>query len=108
MCIRDRAKLLAKENIFVRHSIHEQTASFDIKNRILTLPIFSNRMSPDVKDMMIGHEVGHALWTLLEEWEAALETVKVDKSILNIVEDARIEKRVKRTYPGITLSLIHI
>ena len=100
------AKLLAKENIFVRHSIHEQTASFDIKNRILTLPIFSNRMSPDVKDMMIGHEVGHALWTLLEEWEAALETVKVDKSILNIVEDARIEKRVKRTYPGITKSFV--
>ena len=100
------AKLLAKENIFVRHSIHEQTASFDIKNRILTLPIFSNRMSPDVKDMMIGHEVGHALWTLLEEWEAALTETKVDKSILNIVEDARIEKRVKRTYPGITKSFV--
>ena len=102
------AKLLAKENIFVRHSIHAQTASFDIKNRVLTLPVFSSKMSPDVKDMMIGHEVGHALWTLLEEWEAAvaLDGLNINKSILNIVEDARIEKRVKRTYPGITKSFV--
>ena len=34
------AKLLAKENIFIRHSIHAATASFDIKNRVLTLPVF--------------------------------------------------------------------
>ena len=102
------AKLLAKENIFVRHSIHAQTASFDIKNRVLTLPVFSSKMSPDVKDMMIGHEVGHALWTLLAEWEAAvaLDGLNINKSILNIVEDARIEKRVKRTYPVITKSFV--
>ena len=47
------AKLLAKENIFVRHSIHAATASFDIKNRVLTLPVFKDGMSVDVKDMMV-------------------------------------------------------
>ena len=102
------AKLLAKENIFVRHSIHAATASFDIKNRVLTLPVFKDGMSIDIKDMMVGHEVGHALWTLLEDWEAAvaLDGVNVNQQILNIVEDARIEKRVKRTYPGITKSFV--
>ena len=102
------AKLLAKENIFVRHSIHAQTASFDIKNRILTLPVFKDGMSITIKDLMVGHEVGHALWTLLLEWEAAvaIDGENINQSILNIVEDARIEKRVKRTYPGITKSFV--
>ena len=99
------AKLLAKENIFVRHDVNAPTASFDIKNRVLSLPVLVD-MSTDIYDLMVGHEVGHALWTLLEDWEAAISVEEVNKQILNIVEDARIEKRVKRMYPGITKSFI--
>ena len=34
------ARLLATENITVQHN-NVQTASFDVKNRVLTLPIFN-------------------------------------------------------------------
>ena len=89
------AKLLATENITVRRSVRAETASFDLKNRVLTLPVLI-LTSDDIVDMMTGHEVGHALWTLMEEWFKAIEEEKIHKQILNIVEDARIEKRIKR------------
>jgi hypothetical protein len=65
-------------------------------------------MSITIKDLMVGHEVGHALWTLLSEWDEAISVdgEDVNEQILNIVEDARIEKRIKRTYPGITKSFV--
>ena len=99
------AKLLATENITIRRSVKAETASFDLKNRVLTLPILKVT-SADIMDMMTGHEVGHALWTLMEEWFKAIEEEKIHKQILNIVEDARIEKKIKRKYPGIVKSFI--
>jgi len=94
------AKLLATENILVRHNASAKTASFDIKSRILTLPIFK-KMSKPLTDMMVGHEVGHAIWTPGEEWESAITVDKVNQNILNIVEDPRIERKVQRKYPGL-------
>jgi hypothetical protein len=95
------AKLLATENIFVRHDASAKTASFDIKSRILTLPIFK-KMSKSLTDMMVGHEVGHAIWTPADEWEAVCTGEdKVNKNILNIVEDPRIETKIQRKYPGL-------
>ena len=52
------AKLLATENLVVEHKSVE-TASFDVKNRVLTLPVWN--VSDVVYDMLVGHEVGHAL-----------------------------------------------
>ena len=46
------AKLLAKENIFVRHDVNAPTASFDIKNRVLSLPVLVD-MSTDIYDLMV-------------------------------------------------------
>ena len=73
MNIKDRlAKLLATENITVRHSASASTASFDVKDRVLTLPVWKNLSkgekisedsATDVYDLMVGHEVGHALYT---------------------------------------------
>ena len=100
------AKLLATENITIRRSVKAETASFDLVNRVLTLPILKVT-SGDIMDMMTGHEVAHALWTLLSEWEKAIEVEKIHKQILNIVEDARIEKKIKRKYPGIVKSFIN-
>ena len=100
------AKLLATENITVRKSALAQTASFDLKGRVLTLPILVTSKSKDVADMMTGHEVAHALWTLEADWVQAIQEEKIHKQILNVVEDARIERKIKRKYPG--LSLIHI
>ena len=93
------AKLLAMEDIHVRHSSAAQTASFDVKNRVLTLPAWAN-LEDFIVDMMTGHEVGHALWTPFDGWKSALEQ-DIHKGILNIVEDARIEKKIKRKFNGL-------
>ena len=106
------AKLLATEDITMQRSATEKTASFDIKNRVLYLPIWTG-ISNDLEDMLVVHEVGHALDTPLEAWKNAVKDVatkvygKVNpnnersvKSFLNIIEDARIDKRQKRRYPG--------
>ena len=58
------AKLLATENISVQHK-KVDTAYFDVKNRILCLPIWKEEMPDDVYDLLVGHEVGHALFCLL-------------------------------------------
>ena len=50
------AKLLASENITVEHGNY-QTASFDVKNRVIRLPIFKY-MSGPIYDLMVLHEVG--------------------------------------------------
>ena len=56
------AKLLATENLTVQHSGSAQTASFNVKDRILTLPVFQEA-SQEVMTMLAAHEVGHALQT---------------------------------------------
>ena len=99
------AKLLSTENITVRVDVNAKTASFDVKARILTIPKWSLE-NEDVTDMMTGHEVGHALWTGFQDWESALTKEGLHKGILNVVEDARIEKKIKRKYPGIVRDFI--
>jgi hypothetical protein len=99
------AKLMATENLTVQHQ-KLQTAKFDPKNRILYLPIWQN-MSGYMYDLLCGHEVGHALYTPAEGWHDAVTDESKNsnfKSFLNVVEDARIEKKVKRRYPGLRSS----
>jgi hypothetical protein len=92
------ARLLATENLTVVRS-NVPTASFDIKSRVLTLPMWKE-MTPEIEDMLVGHEVGHALYTLDKYIEPIQENPKM-KSYLNILEDVRIEKLIKRKYPGL-------
>lgn len=99
------AKLMATENVTVQHQ-KIQTARFDPKNRVLYLPIWQN-MNGFMYDHLTGHEVGHALYTPAEGWhDAATDKSKGKnyKSFLNVVEDCRIEKKVKRKYPGLNNS----
>lgn len=93
-------KLLAKENITIQHGNYK-TAWFDIKNRILGLPVWED-MGKDVYDLLIGHEVGHALETPFEGWHDSPEKLEgCPRSYINVVEDARIERKVKARYPGL-------
>jgi hypothetical protein len=95
------AKLLATENVSVEHK-NVRTAYFDLKERKIVLPVFKD-MSADLYDLLIGHEVSHALNTPLEGWhDAASSKGRGFKSFLNIVEDARIERDIKSRYPGLT------
>lgn len=92
------AKLLATENIHVVHK-KTQTASFNVATRELVLPIFKDSISNDLYDMFVCHEVAHALWTPLD----MLDKIKdkgIDKSVVNVIEDARIEAMIQKKYPG--------
>lgn len=93
------AKILANENITVVQKV-ANTASFDVKNRVLTLPIFKE-ISNDILDLFIGHEVGHALYTTTEFWSDELKSIPHFKGYINVLEDVRIEKLIKRKYPGL-------
>jgi hypothetical protein len=91
------AKLLATEDLVVEHKKVE-TACFNVHTRVLTLPMWE-KASNTVYDLLVGHEVGHALYTPDEDWT---KNVKVPLQFVNIVEDARIEKMMKRRYPGLS------
>ena len=96
------ARLLAKENLTVQHK-NIPTAYFDTKNRLLALPTWKD-MSTDLYDLLTGHEVGHALYTPSEGWHDQIHDKDFGnhfKGFLNVLEDARIEKLIKRTYPGL-------
>lgn len=94
-------KLLAKEDITIRHGNYH-TAWFDVKNRVLGLPNWKD-MGKDVYDLLCGHEVGHALFTPEDGWHDSKEKLKgAPRSYLNVIEDARIERDIRNTYPGLT------
>jgi hypothetical protein len=92
------ARLLATENLIIEHK-KVSTASFDVKRRVLTLPNWE-RASVNVYDLLVGHEVGHALYTPVDGWEEIFSS-NIPKDFVNIVEDARIEKLMKRKFPGL-------
>ena len=92
------AKLIATENIVIQHN-KVKTASFDVKNRILTLPIFKQQ-SGDVYDMLIAHECAHALYTPFKAWEE-IASDKELRMYVNVLEDCRIDKLIQAKYPGV-------
>ena len=89
------AKLLAQEDLIVEHR-DVDTAQFEVEKRILTLPNWKHTETV-VVDALISHEVGHALYTPNDwSWEG-----EVPMQFVNVCEDVRIEKLMKRRYPGI-------
>ncbi|BCV00095.1 MAG: hypothetical protein CM15mV32_0900 [Caudoviricetes sp.] len=91
------ARLLATEDLIVEHRSVD-TASFNVQTRVLTLPTWE-KAGEEVYDTLVCHEVGHALYTPDVEWWINNE---ISASIVNIVEDARIEKLMKRRYAGLS------
>ena len=91
------AKLLATEDLVVEHK-QVETACFNVHTRVLTLPMWE-KASDVVYDMLVGHEVGHALYTPDIDW---LKEHKIPPQFVNVVEDARIEKLMKRRYAGLS------
>jgi hypothetical protein len=92
------AKLLATENLTVEHT-NVPTASFNVETRILYLPTWDN-ITNEIYDLLVGHEVGHALYT---PSDYSLDN-DFPRSYLNVVEDARIERKMKQKYPGLVKS----
>lgn len=103
------ARLMAAENIAVEVDASAPTASFNVEERTLTLPLWD--VEGDAYDMLVGHEVSHALYTPegAASLEAACKSIDpknygVAKDYLNVVEDARIERLIKLDYPGLRRS----
>ena len=98
------ARLLAAENLAVVHDASAETASFDLDSRVLTLPVWDT-MSGHVYDMLVSHEVSHALHTPLEGWKNELEAAGPNASLvqhyINVVEDVRIERMIQAKFPGL-------
>lgn len=101
------ARLMATEDISVVHDAGASTASFSMDSRTLTLPVWE-AMSDSLYDMLVGHEVAHALWTPFENRKQFMSDIEyvgsnfdVAKDFINIVEDARIERNIKAKYPGL-------
>ena len=97
------ARLLATENITIKY--HDMpTAAFSVEDRELLMPNFAQDAPQSVIDLLLGHEVGHALFTYPEGYDGAsisqyfldmykdidLENYSVVKDFFNVVEDARI------------------
>jgi len=96
------AKLMATENLVVEQR-NVPTACFDVKNRVLTIPVLDKNISGYLYDLFVGHEVGHALYTP-ESGLIRARDLKIPQSISNVIEDVRIEKKVKYKYPGLRSS----
>lgn len=97
------AKLMARENITVQVVDGLSTAYFDTASRVLALPNWST-LTMDQFDMLIGHEVGHALFTDNKYIETIVGFRKTHPGLMsyfNVVEDARIERKMKNVYPGL-------
>ena len=103
------ARLLANEDISVIHSPEAETASFDTRDRVLTLPCWKD-MGNSLYDMLVGHEVAHALYTPTGDgWVDSIDEIARDlgidgglvKMYVNVVEDARIERMIKSAFPGL-------
>ena len=92
------AKLLSEEDINVVQK-QATTASFDVKNRELVLPIWKDEMSDNIADLLVCHEIGHALYTSKAMLDKMIER-KIEKTFVNVIEDARIEKMVQQKYAG--------
>ena len=90
------ARLLATEDLVVEHK-KISTAQFNVQSRVLTLPMW-DRASGMVYDLLVAHEVGHALYTPNEDWTTKIQ---IPHSYVNVTEDARVEKLMKRRYGGL-------
>ena len=91
------ARLLATEDLVVEHK-QVETACFNVHSRVLTLPLWE-KATNGIYDMLVGHEVGHALYTPDEDWS---KQVEIPAQFVNVTEDARVEKLMKRRYAGLS------
>ena len=104
------ARIMSTENITVLFDPKSKDAWFDTKTRVLNMPNWTG-MTQEVYDLLLSHEVSHALHTPADGWIGLTDELtgpnakEADKQVarqyINIVEDARIERLIKAKYPGL-------
>src|ERR1035437_7106405 len=90
------ANLLAAENLTVVQG-SGKSAHFNVESRVLQVPV----MDAEAYDILIPHEVGHALHTNESFNDVFCKATKAMRQFYNILEDVRVEKLIKRQYPGL-------
>ena len=98
------AKLMATENLTVEQR-NTKTAYFDTENRVLIVPVLDNNIPAPTYDLFMGHEVGHALYTP-QKYHDTLKDQEIPHSLWNVIEDSRIERKIKYKYPGLKNSFV--
>jgi len=94
------ARILAEENINVQEK-NSATASFNVVTRDLFIPIWcsTNNYSNNVFNMFLSHEVAHALFSPSDIIKNKPKDIPFN--YINVIEDVRIEKLIKRRYLGL-------
>lgn len=96
-------RLLAEENITIIEGDFE-TASVDLESRTMRIPAFS-ALSENVRILFGAHEAGHFRYTPISLQHEFIENrSKYPKNFfpfINLIEDIRIEKKVKNRFPGL-------
>ena len=59
-----------------------------------------DKASATVYDLLVGHEVGHALFTDNIDW--TVEYPDVPKDFVNVLEDVRVERLMKKKFGGLS------
>lgn len=99
------AKILSQENLTVQ-IVSARQASFNITSRILSIPEMKGDLPDFLYNMYVGHEVAHALETPSSSWYTAPAKYGLSQSLLNIVEDVRVERIIQEDYPGLRRDFI--
>lgn len=104
------ARIMSTENITVSFDPKSKDAWFDTRTRTLMMPNWTG-MTPEVYDLLLSHEVSHALHTPCDGWISTTDELaganasdadkQVARQYLNIIEDSRIERLIKAKYPGL-------
>lgn len=108
------ATMMLGEKITV-YSGKYSTAAFDLDKRVIFIPVFEG-VSMDFYEMVLLHEVGHGLYTPGSKHGDASMVKRAEEvvpgnqplgfSYINVIEDARIERKVCEKFRGAKRSLV--
>lgn len=111
-------RLMASENITISFDDgNDIGGSFDTKKRVVHLSGINLGKYNDAEvEGVLIHEIGHARYTSDSDWKGGIEQlVKAtgcDKAyavhVLNVVEDARIERKMEELYAGVNRAFVSL
>lgn len=94
------SSILSCKEISFKYSEEANTAYYDIEEKSVTVPTWK-WMDPICKQAIVSHEIGHAKYTNYKK-SVFIELAEKYKDLFNIVEDARIERLMKKEYAGLS------
>ena len=91
--------VLATKGIDVHYSADAPTASYNLSTRQIILPVW-DCLDEATTQALASHEIGHAKFSSYE-LDNFKELVERYRDLFNVVEDARIERLMKKEFQGL-------